>query len=293
VETSLLVSDTNLKINDTDSTQVIVEVGYGDSVEYKIGDSSVIDASWSQEWDGTKTTLNIYGAKSGSTTITITNTDTKEEKVIYVEVVHKPIAVSSITLSDTSLSINTDDTYSLTATITPSNADDKTITWTSSNENVATVRDGIVTGISAGSAIIAASAGDYSATCNVVVTKDIEVNVITTFPQEFKYYYVHYNSVYSKINITDLSVTYKKKSSGKYGLTISYSGIKAYDEDGSRGTTRCVVQYKVYDAGGNVVLSGTLSKSNLSVGDKFTNATEDIGLVDPGEYTLKITDYGI
>jgi hypothetical protein len=224
--------------------------------------------------------------------VTISNS-ANEKKIIYVEVVHEPVLVSSVTLSETSLSINTDETHTLTATVFPSDADDKIITWTSSNQNVASVSDGVVTGISEGSAIITASAGGYSATCNVVVTKDIEVNVITTFPQEFSYYYVRTKYVYSKTNITALSVTTEKKSSGQYGLTFSYSGGKTYDADGSNGSHMCIVLYKVYDSNGNVVLSGTLSKTNLSVGDTFVNTTQSIGQVSPGKYTLEITNYGI
>ena len=57
----------------------------------------------------------------------------------------------------------------LTYTITPENATDKTVTWTSSDETVATVENGVIKAIKAGEATITAKAGDKTATCAVTV----------------------------------------------------------------------------------------------------------------------------
>ena len=78
---------------------------------------------------------------------------------------------SSISLNKTSTTIETGKTASLTATITPSNATDKTVTWSSSNTNVATVSNGIVIGKTAGTATITTTTSNRkTAVCNVVVT---------------------------------------------------------------------------------------------------------------------------
>ena len=80
------------------------------------------------------------------------------------------IAVESITLDKTSLELNVSETVTLTATVSPSNATDGTVTWTSSNPSVATVdASGKVTTVEEGSATITAKAGDKSATCSVTV----------------------------------------------------------------------------------------------------------------------------
>ncbi len=79
------------------------------------------------------------------------------------------VPVSGITLSQTSLSLEVAKTITLTATVKPDNATDKTVTWTSSNTSVATVSNGTVTAVAAGTATITAKAGDKSATCVVTV----------------------------------------------------------------------------------------------------------------------------
>lgn len=107
-----------------------------------------------------------------------------------VTVVEATIPVSSITLNTTSLSLTVGDTQSLTATVLPENATDKTVTWSSNDTGVATVStSGLVTAVSAGTATITASAGGKSATCSVTVTSGggggSTVNSITISPTSY------------------------------------------------------------------------------------------------------------
>ena len=82
----------------------------------------------------------------------------------------KTVAVESVTLDKTSLSLTEGESATLTATVNPSNATDKTVSWSSSNTSVATVdSNGKVTAVKAGTATITAKAGGKSATCSVVV----------------------------------------------------------------------------------------------------------------------------
>ena len=81
-----------------------------------------------------------------------------------------PIAVEGITLDKTTTTVEEGATVTLTATVTPENATDKTVTWSTSNETIATVSGGVVTGVKAGEVTITAKAGDKSATCTVTVT---------------------------------------------------------------------------------------------------------------------------
>ena len=96
----------------------------------------------------------------------------------------KPVKVSSITLNQTSLTMTSKgQTASLTATVNPGNAANKSITWSSSNSSVATVSaNGTVTAVANGTADITATAADgsgASAKCSVTVKVPNNVRNIT------------------------------------------------------------------------------------------------------------------
>ena len=80
------------------------------------------------------------------------------------------VAVESVSLNKTSLTLVEGNSESLTATVTPDNATNKTVTWSSSNTAVATVENGVVKAVGAGTATITATAGEKSATCAVTVS---------------------------------------------------------------------------------------------------------------------------
>lgn len=87
--------------------------------------------------------------------------------------------VGSITLDHEKAEIAPQDTLTLKATVLDANGQeltDETLTWSSSNAAVATVKDGVVTGVTEGKAKITVKAGKRSADCTVTVTNDaIEV----------------------------------------------------------------------------------------------------------------------
>ena len=76
---------------------------------------------------------------------------------------------TGVSLNKSSLSLTVGATSTLVASITPTGATG-TVTWTSSNTSVATVNNGIVTAVSAGTATITAKVNSYTATCRVTVT---------------------------------------------------------------------------------------------------------------------------
>lgn len=84
------------------------------------------------------------------------------------------VVVEGISLDKTNLNLKKGSSYTLNATITPSNATNKLITWTSDNENIVTVLDGKVTAKEVGTATITATTqdGNYSATCKITVLDD-------------------------------------------------------------------------------------------------------------------------
>ncbi len=79
------------------------------------------------------------------------------------------IAVTGISLNKTTLSLAVGGNEILTSTVLPTNATNKTVTWTSSNNSIASVANGKITAVAAGTATITAKAGDKTATCMVTV----------------------------------------------------------------------------------------------------------------------------
>lgn len=91
------------------------------------------------------------------------------------------ITVTDITLSPDKVEIVEGETKTIKATVSPSGAEDKTLTWTSSDQGVASVDDkGVVTAVKIGSATITASVDGKSGSCAVtVVAKTINVSGVT------------------------------------------------------------------------------------------------------------------
>ena len=82
------------------------------------------------------------------------------------------VNVESIALNENTLTLYTNrdpKTATLTATVSPDNATNKTVAWTSADEKVATVENGVVTAVGNGTTTITAQAGDKTATCVVTV----------------------------------------------------------------------------------------------------------------------------
>lgn len=161
------------------------------SLELSIGDTYTFKTSvlpenatnkeliWSSSDDSVVTVDNgtITALKEGKATISVKSKDGYKSSSAEISVVKKApvINVSSVSLNETSLDLLTGDRATLTATVLPSNASDKTVSWSSSDESVATVKNGKVTAISAGQATISATTkdGGLTASCIVNVTQKI------------------------------------------------------------------------------------------------------------------------
>lgn len=131
--------------------------------------------SWASEngkiakaYGETLNTAKVTAIGVGKTTITYTIGG--KEASCEVTVTPRTISVESITLNKTQLSLVKGATETLTATVLPTTATDKTVIWESGDTAVATVKDGIVTAVAAGNATITAKAGEKTATCAVTVT---------------------------------------------------------------------------------------------------------------------------
>ncbi len=111
--------------------------------------------------------MNVGAAGANETTARETVQTPDQVQTPDVPTPEKP--VTKVTLNTTSLTLTAGESATLTATVTPGDATNKTIKWSSSNPNVAAVSGGKVTAVSAGEAVITAEAGNQKATCKVNV----------------------------------------------------------------------------------------------------------------------------
>lgn len=112
----------------------------------------------------------VTAVSEGEATITATSVADPTKTASCKVVVKKPfIAVDGITLSETTAKLEIGSTITLTATVSPDNATESAVTWSSDNTAVATVEDGVVTAVSVGEAVITAKAGEMTAECKVTV----------------------------------------------------------------------------------------------------------------------------
>ena len=112
-------------------------------------------------------TLTNNGKIDNSGKLTVDGGKLTGENIPTEGVVYK---VTEVKLDKTNLALDVGKSETLTATITPSNATNQNVTWSSDNQNVATVENGIVTAIKAGTATITATVDGKSAECSVTVT---------------------------------------------------------------------------------------------------------------------------
>jgi hypothetical protein len=90
--------------------------------------------------------------------------------VIVIVVAVRGTQAKTITLNKDSISVKMDDTEALTYTIDPEDTKNKTVSWKSSNESIATVEDGVVTGINEGSCTITVTTKNgKNDTCEITV----------------------------------------------------------------------------------------------------------------------------
>ncbi|MBO7487641.1 MAG: Ig-like domain-containing protein, partial [Bacteroidales bacterium] len=137
--------------NATDKTVVWSS---SDAAVAKVDQSGIVTAVS----EGTATIMAKAGEKEATCAVTVT---------IPI------IPVESITLDRLSVTIEEGQTTTLVATVVPDDATDKTILWNSSNIDIVTVDNGLVTSVSEGTATVTATAGDKSASCTVTVKKQV------------------------------------------------------------------------------------------------------------------------
>lgn len=151
------------------------------------------DSNWTKTTDGSfKVNLTQFSGKKSFSIWAklVTGTNTYYDQEIYSMNGTKPteVSVTSVSLNKSTLDIKVGETATLTATINPTNATNKNVTWESDNTQIATVDTaGKVTAIKEGTAKITVKTkdGNYTATCIVTVSKND--GIVWTDPSNIKF----------------------------------------------------------------------------------------------------------
>lgn len=160
------ISKTTLSLNIGDTQQLTATVlpsnADNKNVTWFSSNSSIVQVSSSGK---------ITAKGEGSAVITVTTKDGGYTASCNVTI--SAVHVNGISLNQTALNMTVGDTQQLTATVSPSNANNKNVTWSSSNSSVAQVSSGKITAKGKGSAIITVTTvdGNYSTICTVTVTE--------------------------------------------------------------------------------------------------------------------------
>ena len=218
---------------------------------------------------------NIYAQGVGEATITAISGNNQRLAACKV-VVSKPTNVlTGIKLNQSNVTVNLGEKGWIGATYMPSNADDKVLYWTSSNEKVATINEGVITPVGVGTATLTATsrAGGKTATCTVTVKDpnsvslqsiEMKTDKIALKQGETGWVGVTYNPS----NVTDKVLTWA--SSNTDVATVSEGNIKAV------GAGTATLTAKSRDGGKTAKCEVTVTDGTVKVQSISLKSTTEI-----------------
>lgn len=269
--------------------------------------------TWTQTGDGTvqftstNTPATSIDAKTaGTVKITCSVTKTGETEVIAageatITITAKgggttTIPVTGITLDQTALSMSLNQgPQTLTATVTPDNATNKTVTWSTSDRLVATVSNGVVTPRRRGNCTITAKAGDQEATCAVTVTGDPATKIGFTDGSQ-----VTLNRGDKKtVNVVAVApsnadlpeLTWECRDTAGSVIKLEPNGASAVITAMGPGETTVTAK----DAGGTVSAELLVSVSGIVIlcdGEAVDTASHPVTMVENERKTLTVQGFG-
>jgi uncharacterized protein YjdB len=232
----------------------------------------------------------VTGVSAGEALIYVTTVDGGYKdsvaiKVYTEEVVPQPIPVTGVTIAGATDSLEVESTLQLTAVITPEDADNKTVTWSSSDDAVATVsEDGLVTGVAEGEAIITVTTEDGEFTASVTIAVYTEETpvvpkitgvAIKGNTSDTLHFHTHEDITKpDRGNTRQLTADVTIEPEGEVAYTVAWSS--------SDETVATVSEDGLVTAVAEGPVTITLTVTETATGDEFTD-----------ELTITITTVGI
>lgn len=206
---------------------------------------------------------NVVGKKAGTVTITAKTSNGKTASCT-VTVTPKEIKTNGITLNKTSLSLFVGDSATLSATVTPNNATNKNVTWSTGNSSVATVSNGKIVAKGVGTTkITAKSSGGQTVTCTVTVTEKVA-----------KFTWTQIKQTDCPLSVSNQFDNYILSSSAK-NIAIT-EGKNTYIMLKASGSNKISVSSVTEDSTGKITVKYSNSGSSNCVFIKINRATSNI-----------------
>lgn len=205
-----------------------------------------------------------------------------------------PVAVSGVALNKKVATINVGKKVTVKATVTPANADNKTLVWTSSNTKIATVSNGVVKGVKAGRVIITAKTTDgsnISATCTVTVKQPVTRISLSKKATMYTGKKLTLKAKVNPANASNKALTWKSSNTkiAKVASNGVVTGVKAGTvkitataKDGSRKSATCTVTVR------QSVSKITLSKTNVVLPKKGSSYNVRVTVAPKNAYNKNV-----
>ena len=205
-----------------------------------------------------------------------------------------PVAVSGVALNKKVATVNVGKKVTVKATVTPANADNKTLVWTSSITKIATVSNGVVKGVKAGRVIITAKTTDgsnISATCTVTVKQPVTRISLSKKATMYTGKKLTLKAKVNPANASNKALTWKSSNTkiAKVASNGVVTGVKAGTvkitataKDGSRKSATCTVTVR------QSVSKITLSKTNVVLPKKGSSYNVRVTVAPKNAYNKNV-----
>ena len=227
----------------------------------------------------------IVTAKKAGTAVVIATTSNGKTASCTVTVSVPTVDVTGVTLNKTELSLTVGESATLTATVTPANATDSSVTWHSSNPSVVTVENGVVTAKGAGSATVTVTTSNgKTAFCTVTVSvPTVDVTGVALNKTELSLTVSESTTLTATVtpaNATVKTVTWHSsdtlvvtvKNGVVTAVGVGTATVTVTTSNGKTAICTVTVKEKVIPSGLNFAL--TLNDSFYIVTGYYGNATE-------------------
>ena len=289
----------------------------GNPATFAVTASNVQSYQWQQSVNGGNNWTNIVGATAASYTIDNTTTDMSDyqyrcvvtsasgvsviSQAATLTVNAATVSVTGVTLEPTSLSLFTGGSETLTATVEPGNATNKALTWSTSDNTVATVdQNGTVTAVGAGKTTITVTTEDGCKTATCIVTVTVPVTGVKLNKETLELFTDGSETLTATVhpdNATNQNVTWSSDKpevatvdNGK--VTAVGAGEATITATAGGITATCVVHVRkpaTVEASGSTNLSFTTDRNEFSLTATVHAQGNDLNPKD-GSWTWTVAD---